>query len=300
MVVAATLVMVPLGVLFNFSGLVVMVEFHAIFFIFVRPLLTSICRRINKVVAELWWLKLIELHMDSETSELLAIIGATLIGLLDESLLYTCWSIWFSHYIFLEGSWAKDESTLNSCFRRLEDFPIPFWLGLFLEAAQQYAASTALPVPRFCFSCKFVPAIYDCAVATPTNKPSPTILSIFARQISVARLQNSRHLMLELPETGDGIAQWCRDDVLLENYFTKGTFSNLQLQRICRPKKSKLVVMFWSCLTIYGSVKFFQRSKLLSSWKGLAASAAFLALVTILMQSQRDHHHKIAENLQHR
>ncbi|KAL5567146.1 hypothetical protein UlMin_030310 [Ulmus minor] len=280
MVVAATLVMVPLGVLFNFSGLV------AIFFIFVRPLLTSICRRINKVVAELWWLELvwlidwwagikIELHTDSETRELLGKENTLVIS---------------NHRGDID--WLVFAIHLLSCFRRLEDFPIPFWLGLFVERTAFHSLGwKQLNSMQLLLRClfKFVPAIYDCAVATPTNKPSPTILSIFARQTSVARLQNtSRHLMLELPETGDGIARWCR------------AAFNLQLQGICRPKKSKLVVMFWSCLTIYGSVKFFQRSKLLSSWKGLAASAAFLALVTILMQSQRHHHHKIPENLQHR
>lgn len=47
---------------------------------------------------------------------------------------------------------------LQSGFRQLEDFPFPFWLALFVEgtrfteaklfAAQKYAASKGLPVPR--------------------------------------------------------------------------------------------------------------------------------------------------------
>lgn len=90
--------------------------------------------------------------------------------------------MWFSDYVFLERQWAKDEITLKvlkcilhiillglvllylmvsklqSGFRRLEDFPMPFWLALFVEGtrftqpklalSQHYAASKGLPVPR--------------------------------------------------------------------------------------------------------------------------------------------------------
>ncbi|XP_020238518.1 1-acyl-sn-glycerol-3-phosphate acyltransferase PLS1 isoform X1 [Cajanus cajan] len=68
------------------------------------------------------------------------------------------WSMWFSEYLFLERSWAKDESTLKSGLQQLRDFPLPFWLALFVEgtrftqakllAAQEYAASAGLPIPR--------------------------------------------------------------------------------------------------------------------------------------------------------
>ncbi|GMQ00761.1 hypothetical protein CsSME_00047698 [Camellia sinensis var. sinensis] len=68
------------------------------------------------------------------------------------------WSMWFSDYVFLERSWSKDEETLKSGFQNLKDFPQPFWLALFVEgtrftqekllAAQEYAASAGLPVPR--------------------------------------------------------------------------------------------------------------------------------------------------------
>lgn len=50
------------------------------------------------------------------------------------------------------------DSALQSGFKRLADFPIPFWLALFVEgtrfteaklqAAQEFAASRGLPVPR--------------------------------------------------------------------------------------------------------------------------------------------------------
>ncbi|CAL5414366.1 unnamed protein product [Camellia sinensis] len=68
------------------------------------------------------------------------------------------WSMWFSEYLFLERSWAKDERTLKLGLQQLQDFPLPFWLALFvegtrftqakLEVAQEYAASAGLPIPR--------------------------------------------------------------------------------------------------------------------------------------------------------
>ncbi|GAA0161497.1 acyltransferase [Lithospermum erythrorhizon] len=68
------------------------------------------------------------------------------------------WSMWFSDYIFLERSWAKDQNRLKSGLDGLRDFPQPFWLALFVEgtrftqekllAAQEYARSVGMPVPR--------------------------------------------------------------------------------------------------------------------------------------------------------
>ena len=59
--------------------------------------------------------------------------------------------IWESHLNVLL-------SYLQSGIQRLSDFPLPFWLALFVEgtrftqakllAAQEYATSTGLPVPR--------------------------------------------------------------------------------------------------------------------------------------------------------
>lgn len=49
-------------------------------------------------------------------------------------------------------------SEVQSAYERLEDFPMPFWLALFVEgtrfsqpklaAAQHYAASRGLPIPK--------------------------------------------------------------------------------------------------------------------------------------------------------
>ncbi|XP_062171892.1 1-acyl-sn-glycerol-3-phosphate acyltransferase 2-like [Alnus glutinosa] len=351
MAIPAVLVVVPLGMLFILSGLIVNL-IQAVFFILVRPLSKNMYRRINKIVAELLWLELIwlidwwagvkvEVYTDSETFQLMGKEHALLIcnhrsdidwlvgwivaqrsGCLGSTLAIMkkaakClpvigWSMWFSDYLFLERNWAKDESTLQSGFRQLEDFSLPFWLALFVEgtrftqakllAAQNYAASRGLPIPRNVLIPRtkgfvsavshmrsFVPAIYDCTVAVPRNQHPPTMLRIFRAQSSVVKVQIRRHSMQELPETVDGIAQWCKDvfvtkDALLERYFCKDSFSDLQQQDIGRPKKSLFVVISWICLLVYCIVIFFQWSSLLSSWEGIAFSAIFLVLVTIVMQ----------------
>lgn len=61
-------------------------------------------------------------------------------------------------YIFWNYLYFPLISSIQSGLRRLEDFPMPFWLALFVEgtrftqtklaAAQDYAASRGMPVPR--------------------------------------------------------------------------------------------------------------------------------------------------------
>lgn len=222
------------------------------------------------------------------------------------------WSMWFSEYLFLERSWAKDESTLKSGILRLKDYPLPFWLALFVEgtrftrakllAAQEYAASTGLPVPRNVLIPRtkgfvsavshmrsFVPAVYDVTVAIPKTSTSPTMLRIFRGQPSVVHVHLKRHLMKDLPESEDAVAQWCRDafvakDALLDKHIAEDTFADQELQDMGRPIKSLLVVTSWACLLVFGALKFLQWSSLLSSRKGIAFSAVGLALVTGLMQ----------------
>ncbi|MBA0800563.1 hypothetical protein Gohar_010989, partial [Gossypium harknessii] len=196
--------------------------------------------------------------------------------------------------------------------QRLKDFPRPFWLALFVEgtrftqakllAAQEYATSQGLPVPRNVLIPRtkgfvsavshmrsFVPAIYDMTVAIPKSSPSPTMLRLFKGQSSVVQVHVKRRLMKELPETDEAVAQWCKDlfvekDKLLDKHIAEDTFSDQPLQDIGRPIKSLLVIASWACLVAYGAYNFLQWSSLLSSWKGIALSAVGLAIVTILMQ----------------
>ncbi|CAK7342500.1 unnamed protein product [Dovyalis caffra] len=216
----------------------------------------------------------------------------------------------------------KSSKFLPSGLQRLKDFPRPFWLALFVEgtrftqakllAAQEYAASQGLPIPRNVLIPRtkgfvsavsnmrsFVPAIYDITLAIPKSSPPPTMLNLFQGKSSVVHIHIKRHLMKELPETYDGVAQWCKDifvakDALLDKHMAEDTFSDKELQDMGRPKKSLVVVVSWACLLIFGALKFLQRSLLLSSQKGIALTASGLAIVTFLMHilirsSQSEH-----------
>ncbi|XP_059462584.1 1-acyl-sn-glycerol-3-phosphate acyltransferase 2 [Corylus avellana] len=351
MAIAVAGVIVPLGILFFVSGLVVNLV-QAICFVLIRPLSKNTYRRINRVVAELLWLELVwlidwwagvkvQVYTDGETFQLMGkehallicnhksdidwligwvlaqrsgCLGSTLAVMKKSSKLLPVigWSMWFSEYLFLERSWAKDESTLKSGLQRLKDYPQPFWLALFVEgtrftqakllAAQEYAASTGLPVPRNVLIPRtkgfvsavthmrsFVPAVYDVTVAIPKSSPAPTMLRLFKGQPSVMHVHIKRHLMKDLPETDEAVAQWCRDifaakDALLDKHVAEDTFGDQELQNTGRPIKSLLVVTSWACLLIFGALKFLHWSSLLYSRKGIAIAAVGLAFVTFLMQ----------------
>ncbi|XP_057784673.1 1-acyl-sn-glycerol-3-phosphate acyltransferase 2-like [Salvia miltiorrhiza] len=350
MAIAPAIVIVPLGVFFFISGFIVNF-IQAVCFVLIRPLSKNTYRRINKEVAELLWLELvwlvdwwagvkIELYTDSETFNLMGKEHALLIcnhksdidwlvgwvlaqraGCLGSSLAVMKkslkflpvigWSMWFSEYLFLERSWATDESTLKSGLQRLRDFPRPFWLALFVEgtrftqakllAAQEYASSNGLPVPRnvliprtkgFVASVShmrsFVPAVYDATVAIPQNSPAPTILRLFSGQSSVVHVHLKRHLMSDLPTTDEDVAQWCKDafvakDALIDMHIAKNSFGE-QRQDIGRPVKSLLVVTSGAILLILGALKIIQRFSLFSSWKGVTFLVISTGAVSVLMQ----------------
>ncbi|XP_052176160.1 1-acyl-sn-glycerol-3-phosphate acyltransferase 2-like [Diospyros lotus] len=351
MAIPAGAVIVPLGLIFFASGLIVNL-IQGVCFVLVRPFSKNTYRRINRAVAELLWLELIwlvdwwggvkiKLFTDSETFQLMGkehalvmsnhrsdidwLVGWVLAqrsGCLGSALAVMKksskflpvigWSMWFSEYLFLERNWAKDESTLKLGFQRLKDFPQPFWLALFVEgtrftqakllAAQEYAALTGLPIPRNVLIPRtkgfvsavhqmrsFVPAIYEATVAVPKSSSPPTMLRLIKGQPSVIHVHLKRHLMKDLPETEDAVAQWCRDlfvakDKLLDKHIAEDTFDGPE-QDIGRPRNSLIVILSWACLLILGVVKFLRWTSLLSSWKGIAFSAIGLAVVLILMQT---------------
>ncbi|CAN7105034.1 unnamed protein product [Brassica rapa subsp. narinosa] len=351
MAIPAALVFVPVGVLFLVSGLIVNL-IQLVFFIIVRPFSKSLYRRINKNVVELLWLQLIwlidwwacikvNIYADAETLQLLGkehalvlsnhrsdidwLIGwvmAQRAGCLGSSLAIMKkeakylpiigWSMWFSDYIFLERSWDKDEKTLTAGFKRFEDFPMTFWLALFvegtrftqekLEAAQEYASIRSLPSPRNVLIPRtkgfvsavshirsFVPAVYDCTLTVRNNQPKPTLLRMFSGQSSELNLQLRRHKMSDLPETDDGIAQWCQDlfitkDAQLETYFTKDVFSDLDVHQINRPIKPLIVVIVWVCLLMYGGFKLLQWLSMVASWEIICLFVVILVIATITMQ----------------
>ncbi|CAI9287819.1 unnamed protein product [Lactuca saligna] len=351
MAIAAAVTIVPIGLLFFASGLIVNL-IQAIIYVTIRPFSKSIFRRINRMVAELLWLELVWivdwwagvkvcLYTDPETLEMMGkehalvianhksdidwligwvfaqrsgCLGSTLAVMKKSSkyLPVIGWSMWFSEYLFLERSWAKDETTLKLGLERLKDYPQPFWLALFVEgtrftqakllAAQEYASSLGLPVPRnvliprtkgFVTSVSqmrsFVPAIIDMTVALPKDTTPPTMLRLFKGQSSVIHVKVKRHSMKDLPESDEAVAQWCKDifvvkDEVLDKHKVENTFSDSELVDIGRPLKSLVVVVSWACLIVFGTFKFLQWSNLLSSWKGLTFAGVGLAVVTVLMQ----------------
>ncbi|RHN76141.1 putative 1-acylglycerol-3-phosphate O-acyltransferase [Medicago truncatula] len=347
----ATIVILPVGIIFILSGLIINV-IQAIFFVFVRPISRYCYRRINNVLTESLWLELIwlidwwagvkvELYADSETFQLMGkenallicnhrsdidwLIGWVLaqrtgclgstIAIMKKEFKYLPvigWSMWFAEYLFLERNWAKDESSLKSGFKLLEHKPVPFWVALFVEgtrfthtkllAAQEFAISRGIPVPKNVLiprtkgfvtavkeTRKYIPAIYDCTFTVPRGETSPTLLRIFKGIPSKVKVQIKRHEIEELPETEDGIAQWCKDafvakDALLEKYSTTEIFSELELHQFRRPKRSIFVMACWSSFLCFLLVKFFQWTKLLSTWHGIFFAVLFMVIVTAVME----------------
>ncbi|KAG6679284.1 hypothetical protein I3842_14G122800 [Carya illinoinensis] len=218
------------------------------------------------------------------------------------------WASWFFEFIFLDRSWEKDEQHLKSSLEGLKDFYRPFWLTMFVEgtrmtadkllAAQEFAASRGLPVPKnvlvprtkgFVAAVKhmrsFVPAVYDVTLAVPKGQGIPSLVRIFERQPSEVTIYIKRYSMKELPESNGDIAQWCKDrfvekDAMLEEFRAKGTFGGkLEIPDGGPSLKSLLVYITCLCLCCVGMYKFCQAFSLLSTWKGNAILAGGLAMV---------------------
>ncbi|XP_020223122.1 1-acyl-sn-glycerol-3-phosphate acyltransferase 3 isoform X2 [Cajanus cajan] len=306
----ATVVILPLGVLFILSGLIVniiQIELYTdseTFQLMGKENALVICNHRSDIDWLIGWV----------LAQRSGCLGSTVAIMKKEVkfLPVLGWSMWFAEYIFLERNWTKDEASLKSGFMHLEHMPLPFWLALFVEGtrftqtkllqAQEFAASKGLPIPRNVLIPRtkgfvtavanlrgFVPAIYDCTYAVPKSEASPTLLRIFKGMSSSVKVQIKRHKMDELPETDDGIAQWCKDafvakDALLEKFSTTEIFSEQELQQIRRPKRSALVVSCWSCLLGLLIFEFFRWSALLSSWEGILFTMLFLLLITIIME----------------
>ncbi|CAI0412378.1 unnamed protein product [Linum tenue] len=325
----AALAIVLIGIVFFASGLVVNLV-QAVTFLFFRPFSKGLYRRINKVVAEMLWLELIwlvdwwanlkvEVYADDETFNLLGkehamllsnhrsdvdwLIGWVLAersGCLGSSLAImkreNKWlpvnnrlvNVVFGLCVSDEklGQGRKHIEGLQSGFERLVDFPMPFWLAVFaegtrftqakLEAAQEFAAAKGLPSPR--------------NVLIPRTKINVKI---------------KRHPMHELPETADGISQWCKDlfiakDAALDKFLVKDTFSERK-HDIGRPKKSLCVAIVWSTLLVWAIASLFQWLSHLGSWVVIAILVTLLVIIMIgmhiLIQSSESEHSTPARNV---
>ncbi|GLJ38685.1 hypothetical protein SUGI_0788560 [Cryptomeria japonica] len=338
-----------MGMLFLFSGLIVNC-IQALCYIILWPFSKRLYRMANRVVAELLWSELVwlvdwwagvKIRIYAEPSTLQCMgkehalvisnhrsdidwlvgwilaqrsgcLGGALAVMKKSSkfLPVMGWSMWFSEYVFLERSWARDEARLESGLQRLKDFTQPFWLALFVEgtrftnakllAAQEYAASKGLPVPRNVLIPRtkgfvsavsnlrsFVPAIYDVTVAVPVDEASPTMLRLFKRQPSVLHVHIKRHPMSELPNTDDGVAQWCKDafvakDNLLDRHKSENSFGEQLYQPVGRSVKPLLVTLAWSSLLAVSAYKIVRN--LLSSRQGSIWLAVGIILTTLVMQ----------------
>ncbi|KAJ6670819.1 1-ACYL-SN-GLYCEROL-3-PHOSPHATE ACYLTRANSFERASE 2-LIKE [Salix viminalis] len=230
---------------------------------------------------------------------------------LPASLIYG-WANWFNGAVFLDRNWAKDEGKLKSSFQELKDFPISFWLTIFVEgtrmtpdkllAAQEFAISKGFPVPRNVliprtkgfvsavqYMRSFVPAVYDVTVAVPKGHPIPSVKGFLRKQPSVVHFHIKRYAMNELPQSDEGIAQWCKDrfvakDAMLDKFRANGTFDGKESRDLrIPPKKSLIAVILLTCIDSIGAILLIRRFSLLSNWKGISSLAFAVAFDAILM-----------------
>ncbi|EFJ29363.1 hypothetical protein SELMODRAFT_146320 [Selaginella moellendorffii] len=220
------------------------------------------------------------------------------------------WGMWFTEYIFLERKWEKDENTLKIGFQRWKNFPRVLWVALFVEgtrfteaklkAAQEYAASAGLPVPRNVlvprtkgFVCavdnlrSFIPAVYDVTFALSKYKPAPTMTRILNRQSSVVHMHVRRVPMNELPTEEEELTEWCREvfvrkDDLLDKHKAENTFGEELYVPLTRSYKPLMIVIMWASLLTIAVVSLLAR--LLKSASGIAWFSGVLVSVTALMQ----------------
>ncbi|KAG6761032.1 hypothetical protein POTOM_034222 [Populus tomentosa] len=251
------------------------------------------------------------------------------------------WANWFNGAVFLDRNWAKDEGKLKSSFQELKDFPGSFWLTIFVEgtrmtpdkllAAQEFAVSKGLPVPKNVliprtkgfvsavqYMRPFVSAVYDVTVAVPEGHPIPSVKRFLKRQPSVVHFHIKRYATKGLPESDEGVAQWCKDrfvvkDAMLEEFRANDTFEGKEIRDFRIPpkkslilinclffffffidfsfpcslrgkkKKKKQVAIFLSCIFSIGAIMLIQRFSLLSNWKGISSLAFAVAFDAILM-----------------
>lgn len=104
----------------------------------------------DESILKVWW---------SKAVSWLFLVLKIFIGLSFVVYLYVCWHISESFFILFQLIWLNFMLFyLQSGLQRLRDYPLPFWLALFVEgtrftqakllAAQEYAVSDGLPVPR--------------------------------------------------------------------------------------------------------------------------------------------------------
>uniref|UniRef100_A0A6N2LD04 1-acylglycerol-3-phosphate O-acyltransferase n=1 Tax=Salix viminalis TaxID=40686 RepID=A0A6N2LD04_SALVM len=338
---ATVAVSMPCGMIFCLTGILVNI-IQAACFLIIWPVSKNTYRRIVGAVTDIlllhltflvdWWAGLeVRIHADLETLEVIgkekALVmpnhtcdaDVLMMWLLAErfnclrgALMIYGWANWFNGAVFLDRNWAKDEGKLKSSFQELKDFPISFWLTIFVEgtrmtpdkllAAQEFAISKGFPVPRNVliprtkgfvsavqYMRSFVPAVYDVTVAVPKGHPIPSVKGFLRKQPSVVHFHIKRYAMNELPQSDEGIAQWCKDrfvakDAMLDKFRANGTFDGKESRDLrIPPKKSLIAVILLTCIDSIGAILLIRRFSLLSNWKGISSLAFAVAFDAILM-----------------
>ncbi|KAJ6409146.1 hypothetical protein OIU84_008778 [Salix udensis] len=208
------------------------------------------------------------------------------------------WANWFNGAVFLDRNWAKDEGKLKSSFQELKDFPISFWLTIFVEgtrmtpdkllAAQEFAISKGFPVPRNVliprtkgfvsavqYMRSFVPAVYDVTVAVPKGHPIPSVKGFLRKQPSVVHFHIKRYAMNE----------FVAKDAMLDKFRANGTFDGKESRDLRIPPKEVIDcchLALPASISI-GAILLIRRFSLLSNWKGISSLAFAVAFDAILM-----------------
>ncbi|KAK8977682.1 hypothetical protein V6N11_013465 [Hibiscus sabdariffa] len=332
---------IPIFMIFIFTGILINL-IQVICYVTIRPVSKSKFRRINGAITELLWLESVwmmewwsgfevKLYTDiktfrlmgkehaiimpnhvSDSDTLVTWVLAQRVGCLRSALTIVKkttqylpvfgLTTWFYEFIFVDRNWAKDESKLRSSFEALKDFPMPFWMIIFVEGtrltpdklleAQAFASSKGYPIPKNVLIPKtkgivttvqslrsFVPAIYDVTIAIPKNQPYfPTLLTFLKMQPCKVKVHIKRYSIKDLPESDQEIAQWCRSrfiakDALLDQFATTGTFEEDEITEFRRSTKSLIVTVMFANLLLIGGWIYFQ--KLSTEWR-------YIILVTIV------------------
>lgn len=341
---------VPIFLTFTFSAILVNL-IQVVLYLTIRPLSKSTFRRINGAVVELLWLQVVwmmewwsglevKLYTDFKTYQLMGKEHALLMSnhVSDADTLITfllaqrsgClrsaltvvkkstqylpifgWTTWFYEFIFVDRNWAKDGSKLKSSFEALKDFPMPFWMTIFVEGtrmtpdklieAQTFASSKGLPIPKNVLIPKtkgfvtavqslrlFVPALYDITIAKPKGHPMPTLLKFIKRQPCKVKVHIKRYSMKDLPESDEGIAQWCRNrfiakDALLEKFAATDTFDEEEITEFRRSFKSLIVYLVSFFLLSFGAWMSCQKFSLLSTWRGYTILGTIIGTTAVII-----------------
>ncbi|EOY32648.1 Lysophosphatidyl acyltransferase 2, putative isoform 3 [Theobroma cacao] len=312
MEISAIVTSVPLSLMFIFIGTIINL-IQVACYLTIRPLSKSTFRRINGAVSEVLWLELVwlmewwsgcevKLHTDLKTYRLMGKEHALLMPIFG-------WTTWFYEFIFVDRNWAKDGSKLKSSFQALKDFPIPFWVTIFAEGtrltpdklleAQTFASTKGLAIPKnvliprtkgFVTAVQslrsFVPALYDVTIAIQKGHPSPSLLRFLKRQPCKIKVHIKRYSMKELPESDEGIAQWCRNrfiakDALLDKFAATGRFDEEEITDFRRSTKSLIVFLITLFLFSVGAWISCQKFSLLSNRRGYTILATIVGTAAI-------------------